>query len=91
MYDVVSNQAFHNCCLLGAKLVCNFNHFADVFCIVYMVAKIKVRKANGLTEFPDNNVACEGSVGTGKFAQEKLEKLIVVGASTYSKYGSLLC
>ena len=46
MYDVVSNQVFHNCCLLGAKLVCNFNHFADVFCIVYMVAKIKVRKAN---------------------------------------------
>ena len=45
---------------------------------------------DGLTEFPDNNVACEGSVGTGKFAQEKFEKLIVVGASTYSKYGSLL-
>ena len=36
---------------------------------------------DGLTELPDNNVACEGSVGTGKFAQEKFEKLIVVGAS----------
>ena len=45
---------------------------------------------DGLTVSPDNNIACEGIVGTGKFAQEKLEKLIIVGASTYSKYGSLL-
>ena len=44
---------------------------------------------DGLTEFPDNNVACGGIVGAGKFAQEKFKKLIVVRASN-SKYGSLL-
>ena len=34
-----------------------------------------------MSELPDNNIACEGSVGTGNFAQEKFEKLIVVEAS----------